>query len=322
MPERNFMELLAARQAKGFHICVGLDTDMQSPKFPPDFHPDYSPNIRQYLFNDCIIQATHDLVAGYKPNSAFYESDIRGGFSTLYATVDRVKCVNPSIPVIVDAKRGDIGNTNKGYVRAIFDGIEADATTIPPYLGSEAMQPFLRRTNNGIYVLCHTSNKGADEFQHFSGSMFVSELKQLLGCDTQTAQCLVDELGLTRISPHSIFLPLYLYVALRVKTAWNVHGNCGLVVGATAAKEIRLVRQLVGPDMQLLIPDVGAQGGNLEASVEAACLGGSRNFVVNMSRSVIFASSGPDFAEATRAEVLRCHEIITNTITKLAVNAG
>jgi orotidine-5'-phosphate decarboxylase len=163
MPERNFMELLRARWAEGKFVCVGLDSDHT--KLPESARGGPTPELKQVEFNARIIDATRDLVCAYKPNMAFYEALGDAGVVALQDTIDHVRVVAPEIPVILDYKRGDIGNTNIGYVEAAFSIFDADAATVSPYLGMVAMKPFLDMGNKGIIVLARTSNEGADEFQ-------------------------------------------------------------------------------------------------------------------------------------------------------------
>jgi orotidine-5'-phosphate decarboxylase len=199
----------------------------------------------------------------------------------------------PDVPVILDVKLADIGNTNEGYAREAFDYYKADAMTVHPYLGKEALQPFLDRKDKGIFVLCRTSNPGAGEFQDRFVNLTPAE---------------IDEWGLmpgTR-------LPLYQLVAYRVSREWNTNDNCGLVVGATYPEELRQVRGIVG-DMPLLIPGIGAQGGDVEATVNAGRDSHGHGMIINSSRSIIFASAGPNYTEAARQEAQKLHDMIRQT---------
>lgn len=270
MNTRNFHDLLRARWAEGKFVCVGLDSDVR--KMPR--------NITQHDFNFKIIDATCDLVCAYKPNMAFYEAMGTVGYAALGYTIEYIHRVAPGVPIILDAKRGDIGNTNEGYIEAAFEWFEADAITISPFLGQDAMQPFLDRKERGIFVLCRTSNKGAGEFQD-------------LICNND--------------------LPLYLHVAERVAKHWNANGNCGLVAGATASAELVSIRHLAG-DMPILIPGIGAQGGDLNATIQVGQDSRGQGMIINASRSIIFASSGPDFAEAAHHETQKLHDQITQIL--------
>ncbi|MBI5470530.1 orotidine-5'-phosphate decarboxylase [Candidatus Kaiserbacteria bacterium] len=257
---RDWNELIEAQwQAKQF-LCVGLDPDLD--KIPSHVSGN-SLRERIVAFNKAIVEATKDIVACYKPNSAFYEAHGAEGWMALKETVALINEIAPSVPVIFDAKRGDLENTNKSYASAAFDDLGADAITVQPYLGAEALEPFLARADKGVIVLCRTSNPGAGEFQDL----------------------LVDG------------LPLYQRVAKNVVELWNKNGNCALVVGATYSRELGEVRA-IAPDMPILIPGVGEQNGDLGASVGAA----KRSFLISTSRAILYASSGVDFAEAARAK--------------------
>jgi orotidine-5'-phosphate decarboxylase len=272
-PKCDFVAKLEAQWAKGNFVCVGLDTDIE--QITDDMRATFpsrtlfmTPRANTiYSFNKAIIDATHDLVCAYKPNSAFYEAETEVGTEALKWTVRYIKENYPEIPVIVDAKRGDIGNTNLGYIKAAFDAIKVDAITVHPYLGREALKPFLDRKDKGIIVLAKTSNPGAGEFQ----DLLVGENRE----------------------------PLYQVVARNVAEFWNENGNCALVVGATYPKELAEVRGIVG-DMPILIPGIGAQGGEVEATVKAGKDSRTWGMIINSSRGIIYASKGPDFAGAAR----------------------
>jgi len=251
-------------------LCIGLDSDIN--KLP--FHIKGTDN-PQYNFNKAIIEATHDLVCAYKPNSAFYEAQGEEGIRQLKQTVYFVKENYPKIPVILDAKRADIGNTNEGYVKFAFDHLGADAITLHPYLGKDALKPFLERRDKGLFILCRTSNSGAGEFQD-------------LEIDGK---------------------PLYQVIAAKVAKDWNYNGNCGLVVGATYPKELDIVRHIVG-NIPILIPGIGAQGGDLEKTVQAGVDKTGLNALINSSRGIIFASTGVNFAEKAREEALKLKNLI------------
>lgn len=272
MEQRNFRQLLEAQWVRGNCVSVGLDPDLA--KIPESIRqPDVGETF--LVFAKAIIDATKDIVGAYKPNSAFYEAYGDVGLRALRDTIRYVHSVAPTVPVILDAKRADIGNTNLGYAQEAFDFLEADALTVHPYLGAEALQPFLDRKDKGVIVLCKTSNPGAGEFQDL----------------------LVDR------------IPLYRHIAQRVATVWNKNGNCALVVGATYSKELGEVRRLVG-DMPILIPGIGAQGGNVKETVLAGKDSRGYGMIINSSRGIIFASSGADFAEAARRETIKLREEI------------
>ena len=271
--ERNFRQMLEAQWTRGNFVCVGLDSELA--KIPKHLHS--LPDIAGMLirFNCAIVDATHDLVCAYKPNIAFYEAHGEPGWLALAETVKHIREIAPDVPVILDAKRADIGNTNAGYAKMAFDLLEADAITVHPYLGSEALKPFLDRVDKGIIVLCRTSNPGAGEFQDL----------------------LVDG------------VPLYREVAISVAAKWNKNNNCALVVGATYPMELAAVRADVG-DMPILIPGIGAQGGDVEATVKAGQDSRGRGMIINSSRGIIFASGSADFAEAARRETIKLRNLI------------
>lgn len=276
MTERNFFELLEKAQAKNkSFVCVGLDSECG--RIPSHISED-EPMIE---FNKAIVDATHDLVCAYKPNRAFYDAMGAMGSVALWNTVAYIKDKYPNIPIILDSKRGDIGNTNRNYAQADFDDIGVDAITAHPYLGSEAMKPFLERENKGIFVLCRTSNKGAGEFQD--------------------------------IEARYQKLPLYQVVAKTVRKDWNFYCNCGLVVGATYPEELAQVREIVG-DILILIPGVGQQKGDVEKTVKAGMDSEGGGFIINSSRSIIFASEDEDFAEAARKETDKLRKEINSAL--------
>jgi orotidine-5'-phosphate decarboxylase len=258
-------ELLAAHFAGGRHLTIGLDPDPG--RIPASISPAAPAAERVIAFNRGIVEATADLACAYKPNSAFYEALGEDGFHALEETIAAIRAAAPDALVILDAKRADIGSTNAGYVAAAFDRLGADAITVHPYLGGEALAPFLARADKLVFVLARTSNPGAGELQD-----------------------LVTDDG----------LPLYRHVARAVAGGWNAAGNCGLVVGATYPEEMRAVREDVPAGMPILVPGVGAQGGDVAAVVAANRDAGSDAFIIAASRSILYASSGEDFAEAAR----------------------
>ncbi len=232
-------------------LCIGLDPDPE--KLPS--------GVTVAQFNRAIIEATSDLVCAYKPNLAFYESF---GLEGLRALEETVAAVPEGIPVIGDAKRGDIGNTARHYAHALFDLFGFDAATLSPYLGFDSIEPFIAYSNKETFLLCRTSNPSARDFQDM----------------------MIDK------------QPLYEHVAFKA-LEWNIHGNIGLVVGATYPQELARIRQLC-PTMCLLIPGVGTQGGDAEAVVRFGTDSSGANAIINVSRAVLYASSGADFAEAAR----------------------
>ncbi len=258
-------ELLRAHFAAGRHLAVGLDTDPD--RLPESLAPEATPAERVVAFNRQIVEATADIAAAYKPNAAFYEALGGEGFRALEETIAAIRAGAPQAAVILDAKRADIGSTNAGYVTAAFDQLGADAVTVHPYLGGEALSPFLERNEKLVFVLARTSNPGAGEFQDL----------------------LTDG------------VPLYRHVARTVGGGWNTAGNCGLVVGATYPEEMKAIREDIPAEMPILVPGVGAQGGDVAAVVAANRGAGSDAFLIAASRSIIYASPGEDFAEAANA---------------------
>lgn len=253
-------------------VCLGLDSELS--KLPESIkHKENA----QFEFNKAIIEATHDLVAVYKPNSAFYEALGEVGIHQLKLTCDYLNKQYPEIPIILDAKRADIGNTNNGYVTFAYDYLGVDAITLSPYLGSEAIKPFLDRADKCAIILCKTSNSGSGELQNL----------ELAG------------------------KPLYQVVAEKVAKEWNTNNNCALVVGATYPEELETVRKIVG-DMTFLVPGVGAQGGSVETFVKAGLNSVKSGLLINSSRSIIFASNGPDFAEKAREQTIKLQEEIND----------
>lgn len=278
MSDRNFRQMLENQWSRGNFVCVGLDSEFG--KIPESARKsgnecDVSVLNTVVAFNRTIVEATKDLVCAYKPNAAFYEAHGAEGIAALHRTIADIRIIAPDVPVILDAKRADIGNTNAGYVDAAFSFLQADAITVHPYLGAEALQPFLARANKGVIVLCRTSNPGAGEFQDLSVN---------------------GE-------------PLYRFVARRVSNEWNKNGNCALVVGATYPAELHEVRGIVG-DMPILIPGIGAQGGDVEKTVTAGKDSRGQGMIINSSRGIIFASKGADFAEAARRETNKLRDLI------------
>ena len=259
----NFVEKLArASRENRSLLCVGLDID---PALMPE-------GIGVFEFNKAIIDATADLVCAYKPNIAFYEALGSEGMHALKLTRNYIP---EGIPAIIDAKRGDIGNTVKAYARSLFDYFNFDATTASPYLGFDSLAPFIEYRDRGVIVLCRTSNPGAVDFQSLS-------------CEADGQRKVLFEVVAEKVSQ------------------WNTHGNLGLVVGATYPEELKLIRQRY-PDMIILIPGVGAQGGELAQVVKCGAGTGRQKTIINSSRQIIYASKGEDFAWAARqvAEELR-----------------
>jgi len=260
-------------------LCIGLDPD-----------PELMPGIDVLQFNKAIIEATSDLVCAYKPNLAFYEALGTEGLAILKKTV---KYIPSDIPVIGDAKRGDIGNTARAYARALFSVLGFDAATVNPYLGFDSIEPFINYQDKGVFILCRTSNKGAADFQNLLTNGLPLE-------GVRPSVAYVD--ALTRFK---LTLPLYEAVAQKAKE-WNTYGNIGLVVGATYPEELKKVRSIC-PEMPLLIPGIGAQGGDLASAVGYGVDARGEKAIINVSRQILYASKEKDFAQAARnvAEKIR-----------------
>jgi len=263
-----FKEKLTAIMEKNKSLlCVGLDPDPE--KIPR--------GMGIFNFNRAIIDATANLVCAYKPNFAFYESL---GFEGLEALKQTLDYIPEEIPVIGDAKRGDIGNTSRAYARAVFDFWGCDAVTVNPYMGYDSISPFVEYCDRGVFILCRTSNAGALDFQSL-------EIKS-----PGTGNRLYE-------------------VVARKAEEWNRYGNIGLVIGATYPDELRLIRSS-HPNMILLVPGIGAQGGDLEKVVVNGIDAGMSGIIINSSRQVLYASRGGDFAVAARSAALELREQINN----------
>jgi len=257
-------KLQAATQNNKSLLCVGLDVDAQLA--PPHLleRDDWIVE-----FNRGIVEATHDLVCAYKPNVAFYEAYGAQGMRALKATLELIP---DEIPVIADAKRGDIGNTASAYASAMFDHYGFHAVTVNPYLGRDSLEPFLERDDRGIIILCKTSNPGSSDFQDV-----------LCQYEDRT-------------------IPLWELVAERV-VEWNTRGNCGLVVGATYPAILERVRG-IADDLPILIPGIGPQAGDLQGAVRAGAPRQDSLAIVNAARQVIYASRGDDWKQAARQAAL------------------
>jgi len=271
-----FLEkLLKAARTNGSLLCIGLDPD-------PELMP---AGMGVLEFNRAIVDATSDLVCAYKPNLAFYEALGTTGLSALEKTVTYIP---DTIPVIGDAKRGDIGSTARAYARALFETLGFDAATVNPYLGYDSLEPFLEYGGKGVFILCRTSNAGSVDFQDLVLSGKPAGVE-----------------GGGR--------PLFEVVALRARE-WNTLGNVGLVVGATYPEELRRVRQLC-PQMPLLIPGIGVQGGDLASAVRYGVDTRGEKAIISSSRQIIYAylgegGKGGDFAAAARGAALKLRDEI------------
>ncbi len=265
-------------------LCVGLDADFE--KIPSSFKEKEFP---QFEFNKWIIDQTAEFAAAFKPNSAFYEGQGDQGIKELKMTMEHLQQKHPDIFTILDAKRADIGNTNNGYVASIFDWLGFDAVTLHPYLGKEALKPFLDRKDKISIILCRTSNPGAGEFQDLS---ILPPLPLAFGSEAQARR------GEGRGEGQK----LSLVVAEKVSKEWNTNNNCMLVVGATYPEEMQAIRVIAG-DMTFLVPGIGAQGGDVEAAVRAGINSQKMGMIINSSRGIIFAENPAEEAKKLRDEI-------------------
>jgi len=224
-----------------------------------------------FEFNKAIVDATADLVCAFKPQIAYYAAS--GSERELVMTIEYIHEKYPDIAVILDAKRGDIGSTASKYAIEVFDRYKADAVTINPYMGGDTLKPFLERKDKGVVILCRTSNPGARDIQDL----------------------VVDGKKLYRI------------VAEKAANEWNYNGNLLLVVGATYPLELKEIRSIVG-DIPLLVPGIGAQGGDVEQSVTSGRDSRGTGMIINSSRGIIYADNGPGFAEAARRAAMELRD--------------
>jgi orotidine-5'-phosphate decarboxylase len=250
-------------------LCVGLDPEMS--KLPKRFLGDELP---MFSFCKWIIEETHSFTSAYKPNMAFFEARGTLGLRELERTVEYLRSEHPEIFTICDAKRGDIGNTNRGYVTSIFDEMGFDSVTLHPYLGREALMPFLEREDKASIVLCRTSNPGAGELQDL------------------------------KIEGRS----MWEHVAERVSKDWNANGNCMLVVGATYPEEMRRIRE-VAPALPFLVPGVGAQGGDAGAVVANGLDANASGLLISSSRGILYANEPAAAAKQLRDEINTAREV-------------
>jgi len=271
-------QLQSAWASQGSMLCVGFDPD-------PKRLPTALQGKPEGIFDFCreIADATADLVCAFKPQFAYFAS--QRAEAQLEKLIKHLKAKYPHIPIILDSKRGDIGSTADHYAMEVFDRYGADAVTVSPYMGFDTIEPYLKHAGKGVIVLCRTSNPGGSDLQFLN------------------------------VSPEG--QPLYLHVAKLAAQQWNSSGQIGLVVGATFPEEIAKVRALVG-DMPLLIPGIGAQGGDINATVQAGAISNKpgTGMIINSSRAILYASSGNDFAEAARAVALETRNALRAASTK------
>ena len=276
-------QLRAAERQNDSMLCVGLDPEPS--RFPAELKGDAS---RIYDFCAAIVDATADLVMAFKPQIAYFAA--HRAEAQLERLIAHIRQAAPQVPVILDAKRGDIGSTAEQYAIEAFERYGADAVTLSPFMGFDSVQPYLKYHNKGAFLLCRTSNPGGDDFQ---------------------PQRLAGVQGSPRLFEH---------IAALAQGPWNLNGQLGLVVGATYPAEIARVRELA-PTLPLLIPGVGAQGGDALATVRSGWRGQRRvdggcdttgPIVVNSSRAILYASAQPDFAAAARREAVRTREVLAS----------
>ncbi len=261
-------QLERAWDVNGSLVCVGLDPEIE--RFPPQVVGQPSPI---FQFNKAIIDATADLVCAYKPQFAHYAA--YEAEDQLERTIDYIQSTYPGIPVILDSKRGDVGNTAERYAIEAFERYHADAVTVSPYLGGDSMEPFLKYEDKGVIILCRTSNPGAGDLQDL-------------------------QVGGRR---------LFHVVADLAARRWNTRGNCALVVGATYPRELAEVREIVG-NMPFLVPGVGAQGGDVAQAVQSGQTAAGAGLVISSSRGILYASSGENFVSAAREATLKLRDQI------------
>ena len=264
-------QLQTARTQNNSLLCVGLDPD-------PTKFPAHLKGRADKIFDFCaaIVDATADTVIAFKPQIAYFAA--YRAESQLERLMEHMKRVAPSVPIILDAKRGDIGSTAEQYAIEAFERFGADAVTLSPFMGFDSVSPYLKHHGKGAFLLCRTSNPGGDDLQN----------QRLASVDGQPL--------------------LYEHVARLAQGPWNTNGQLGLVVGATYPQEIARVRE-IAPTLPLLIPGVGAQGGDAKATIRAG-LTGKGLVVVNSSRAIIYASSGDDFAQAARSAALETKAVL------------
>lgn len=260
--------LAAAWRRNDSLVCVGLDPEPA--RFPAHLHDDPD---AIFTFCRAIVDATADLVCAFKPQIAHFAA--HGAEEALQRLIAHIHAAHPGVPVILDAKRGDIGSTAQRYATEAFDRYAADAVTVNPYLGRDSLAPFLERADKGVIILCRTSNPGGADFQ-------------ALDCGGA---------------------PLYLRVAETVARDWNANGNCALVTGATWPEELGRVRATVG-DMPLLVPGIGAQGGDVASVLRHGATADGTGLMVSSSRAILYAGTGEDFAAAARQAALALREDI------------
>jgi orotidine-5'-phosphate decarboxylase len=272
MNDKNFQQIYEAAIMKNNSLlCVGLEPEYE--KLPMAIKEKELP---LFEFNKAIIAETGNHVCAFKFNAAFYEAEGENGIAQLKKTCEYAKNAFPDIPLILDAKIGDIASTNQAYIRYAYDYLGVDAITLHPYFGKESLAPFLNITNKGNFILCRTSNPGAGEIQD-----------------------LVVETT-----------PLYQTIAAKVAGEWNQNGNCMLIVGGQTPEEITQIRQIVGQEMILLLPGKGTKAIDLEKIVKAGSNIKHTGIIVNVSKEIMYASQDSNFFIKAREAAIKLKEEI------------
>lgn len=286
-------KLLRAAEKNRSWLCVGLDSDLK--KIPRHLGTDPGAVLE---FNRLIIESTSDLVCAYKPNSAFYEALGPDGMRILK---DTIEIIPDDIPVILDFKRGDIGNTAAMYARSAFEYYGVDAVTVNPYLGRDSIEPIISYKDRGVFVLCITSNRSSSEIQ--KRLILLDEPPPVDKIPSREMAKTLEEFFKSSVST------MYIHLA-RLAIEWNKFGNIGLVVGATSPVELETIRELIGEEMPVLIPGIGAQGGDLESAVNAGSNSKGKMAIINVSRGIIYSDDGPSFQETVRQKTISYKEAI------------
>lgn len=286
---RNFMEMLRANWRETA-VCVGLDPQRKT--IPKSYWENSSrPYECLYRFGCDRVIATYEHTLAFKPNRSFWTAFEDEGRLALKQVIQFIHD-HTNRPVIFDVKEGDIANSNGGYIHEAFEEFNADAVTVHPYMGMEAMQPWLDQPDKGIFVLCHTSNPGADEFQAVKLFLDPDKAKELFNINISSE---LAESGAAFYTP-----PMYQYVAARVAKYWNTKGNCGLVLGATYAEQAGEVRKIVGDDVPLLLPGFGKQGASIADVIPVAQNSQGVGILANSSSGITDAAAPGDAAKTLK----------------------
>ncbi len=293
-----FVERLEARMCKVDSLaCVGLDPVLEN--MPAEFAERKNPLA---AWSVRVIEQTHPFVCAFKLNLAFYEAEGRAGLAALEQTMEHLRSQHGDIPVIGDAKRGDIGSSSEAYARSLFDRLCFDAVTLNPYLGRDTLEPFLRRADRGCIIVCRTSNQGADDFQNLKteppkapAAGNSQTLRTGLPEAPETGDPQNPKTGLPEAQGAGGATPLWHHVLRAVAEQWNSRGNCLAVIGATRPDDLLTARSLAGDAMTFLVPGIGAQGGDPTKAVAGGVNSQSRGVILSSSRSI---TSAPDPAAA------------------------